>query len=156
MRRSDRQVFGEDLNGILKRAKVVRLAMVDNGRPYIVPMNFGVEFSDGLPTLYFHCALEGRKLDILSKNPGVCFEADGAHRLVEKQTACAYSFAYESAIGEGTAEILHDRAQKADALMKIMAHQTGRENFEFSLDTIDNVCVFKVTADSMTGKRVGC
>lgn len=155
MRRKDRQVFGDDLNDILKRAKVVRLAMVDGARPYIVPMNFGVEFFNGLPTLYFHCAPEGRKLDILSKDPRVCFEADGAHRLIKKGTACAYGFAYESVIGEGTAELIGDRVQKTDALMKIMAHQTGREDFEFPLDALDGVCVFKVIAGSVTGKRVG-
>ena len=46
--------------------------MADEAGPYIVPLNFG--FSDD--SLYFHSAHKGRKIDILKKNPRVCFEFD--------------------------------------------------------------------------------
>ena len=51
--------------------------MTDGGVPYIVPLNYGYEYADGELTFYFHSAKEGRKLEILKKNPTVCLELDG-------------------------------------------------------------------------------
>ena len=45
-------------------------------------MNFG--YVGGIEKrLYFHCANEGRKLDMIGKNNYVCFEMDSDHRLIE-------------------------------------------------------------------------
>jgi len=43
--------------------------MIEGKIPYIVPMNFGYEMADGALSLYFHCANEGRKINIIKKNP---------------------------------------------------------------------------------------
>jgi len=140
------------MNEILRNAKVARLAMADGDAPYIVPMNFGVEFAE-FPTLYFHCAKEGRKLDILAKNPRVCVCVDGGHRLIEDKEACKFSFAYESVIGDGVAEIVSDRERKVHALDLIMRHQAGIAGFAFSPESVDAVCVIEVRVTGMTGKR---
>ena len=67
--------------------------MVDGRRPYVVPMNFGFDLWDGVLELYCHSALEGRKIEILRRNPEVCFEMDCGHKLVEAKAACSYGFA---------------------------------------------------------------
>lgn len=75
MRRKDREIT--DICAILdlvSECKVCRLAMTDGGVPYIVPLNYGYEYADGALTFYFHSAKEGRKLEILKKNPTVCLE----------------------------------------------------------------------------------
>lgn len=46
----------------------MRLAMTDGLNPYIIPLNYGYTYEDGKLVIYFHCAKEGRKLDILKKN----------------------------------------------------------------------------------------
>jgi len=77
MRRSDREVTDVDEKlGIVARCKVCRLGMIDEtvgpGEPYIVPLNFGYEYVDGVLFLYLHGAGEGRKINILKNN---CFFA---------------------------------------------------------------------------------
>ena len=73
MRRKDLEVSERaEVEAILAEATVCRLAMCDGDQPYVVPLSFG--YRDG--TLYFHTAMEGKKLCILAKNNRVCFEVD--------------------------------------------------------------------------------
>ena len=76
MRRQDREIKDPAvLRQILGRAIVCRVAMCDGDRPYLVPFSFVVEGD----ALYVHSAAHGRKLEILRRNPNVCFEvATGA------------------------------------------------------------------------------
>lgn len=75
MRRSDREItdLGEILS-IINDCKVIHLAMVDDGEPYLLPLNFGYACEGGAFSFFCHSAREGRKLDILRKNPTVAFE----------------------------------------------------------------------------------
>lgn len=68
MRKSEREVvnFQEKMQ-ILMRCGSMTLAFQEQGGPYLVPLNFGAEEQDGSLVLYFHCALEGKKLDLLKK-----------------------------------------------------------------------------------------
>ncbi|HNU36204.1 MAG TPA: pyridoxamine 5'-phosphate oxidase family protein, partial [Methanomassiliicoccales archaeon] len=85
MRKAEREIKDQgELEDVIRRAEVCRLAMVDDGEPYIVPMNFG--FRKG--TFYFHCAKEGRKLEVLRKAPRVCFELEAGVQLVRGEKAC--------------------------------------------------------------------
>jgi len=98
MRKAEREIKDQrELEDVIRRAEVCRLAMIDDGVPYIVPMNFG--YRDG--TFYFHCAREGRKLDILRKHPRVCFELEADVRLAKGGAPCKWSTSYESVIGWG-------------------------------------------------------
>ena len=55
---------------------------------YIVTMNFGYEWEGRLPAFYFHCAREGRKLEMMRSNPRVCFELDCGHALRTGPAPC--------------------------------------------------------------------
>ncbi|MDR1316899.1 MAG: pyridoxamine 5'-phosphate oxidase family protein, partial [Spirochaetales bacterium] len=112
MRRKNREIESiEEKLAILAKYKVCRLAMADGGMPYIVPLNYGYEYAQGILTLYFHGAGEGKKIDILKKNPHVCFEIDGEGSLIDGGgNACQYSYAYESIIGFGSLMFLEDPA----------------------------------------------
>ena len=65
MRRSDREItdLGEILS-IINDCKVIHLAMVDDGEPYLLPLNFGYSYENGAFSFFCHSAREGRKLDI--------------------------------------------------------------------------------------------
>ena len=60
MRRKDREItdFNEIL-AIMEKCDVCRIALNDDGFPYVVPLNFGMDVRDGQVYLYFHCAMEG-------------------------------------------------------------------------------------------------
>ena len=77
MRRKDREVSASsEIFDILARCQVLRIAMHDEPYPYIVPVSFGMEVIDGKAIVYFHCAQQGMKLDLLRANPCVCVEGD--------------------------------------------------------------------------------
>jgi nitroimidazol reductase NimA-like FMN-containing flavoprotein (pyridoxamine 5'-phosphate oxidase superfamily) len=153
MRRSEREVTDSiEILSIIKACDVMRLAMVDEtGRPYIIPLNFGWETIDGVLTLYFHCACEGRKLDILRHNPKVCFEMDTDHRLTTAEKPCGYSFGYKSVIGWGEVVLLETHEDKSPGLQAIMRH-AGRADASFTPADTQKVCVGRLTVDCVTGK----
>jgi nitroimidazol reductase NimA-like FMN-containing flavoprotein (pyridoxamine 5'-phosphate oxidase superfamily) len=155
MRRADREVTdtAEKLR-IIGQCRVCRLAMSEDNRPYVVPLNFGYEYSNTVLTLYFHGALEGRKIGILKKNNHVCFEMDGEHELTPGENDCGYGFNFASVIGFGTLEFIEDRDEKSRALGFLMKHQTG-EDREFVFDDahLKATMVCRVRVEEFTGKR---
>ena len=50
MRRKDREITDrEEIRAILERARVLHLGINAGGRPYVVPLHYGLAWSDGLP-----------------------------------------------------------------------------------------------------------
>ncbi len=112
MRRKEKQITDtERIKQLLEQAQVCRLAMVDQGHPYVVPLNFG--YRDG--SLYFHSALEGRKINVLKANPHVCFEVDELEKINRAAQACDWGVSFRSVIGTGTARILETLVEKRPA-----------------------------------------
>jgi len=73
MRRTEKEIENRaEIDSIIRRNQVCRVGLSEQGSPYVVPLCFGY---DG-ESLYFHCAREGRKLDILRQNDKVCLETD--------------------------------------------------------------------------------
>ncbi len=152
MRRKDRELTDPAaIRRILDESRVCRLGLVDDGVPYVVPLNFGYDWNGGAPVFYFHSAREGRKIDLLRRGGAVCVEIDRELGLVGADSPCEYGFSYESVIGEGTARFLPDAAEKAAALTRIMLHQTGKL-YAFTEDMTQSVEVFAVTVEKLSGK----
>ncbi|MPM10220.1 hypothetical protein SDC9_56548 [bioreactor metagenome] len=152
MIRKDREVANLDgIVEIVDKCKVMRLAMADEGAPYIVPLNFGYRREGNTLELYFHCANRGRKLDLLSRNPKVGFELDCGHRLVPDDTACKNSFFYESVIGVGVVTFFEEASAKVTALNVIMEHQTGK-TFDIPEKAVGGVKIGKILVTSVCGK----
>ncbi|NOX33686.1 MAG: pyridoxamine 5'-phosphate oxidase family protein [Deltaproteobacteria bacterium] len=149
MRIKEREIKDrKDVEKILRESRVCRLAMVDGDKPYVVPLNFG--YKDGF--LFFHSAKEGRKIDLIKKNPNVCFEVDKLIRLKKAKCACDFGIEYKSVIGSGTAEFLDDLEEKIEGLNAIMSQYSGRQ-FEYTNKMLEKTIVIKVTIDTMTGKQ---
>ena len=154
MRRSERQVKSEaEILEIINGCKVLRLGMVDAGRPYVVPLNFGYTMAGSVITIYLHCAKKGRKLDVLEKNNQVCIEMDRMTQLITGESGCDYSCNFESLIGEGQAVIITDVAEKIIALNHIMKHQSGRDDFSFEQRILAMTTVIAVTVLKYSVKR---
>ena len=151
--RREREVTDiQEIIGILDRAKIVHVGMIDESRPYVVPMNYGYTLEKGKLTLYLHGAKEGRKLDILRKNPNVFIEIDTDIVPFEGKTACHYGNSYASVMGEGTAEIIEEAEDKKDALSKLMKTQTEKD-FTFTDRMVSIVTVIKINVDEFTAKK---
>jgi uncharacterized protein len=154
VRRKDREVTDvNEIIGMIEKCDVCRLAMIDHDKPYIVPMNFGFRYDDGTIILFFHCANEGRKIDVLKANPNVCFEMDCSLELIAGSTDCSCSMAYESVIGNGKVEFIEGAEAKTFALTQIMKKYTDRTTFEFDENVLTHLCAFQVVVSDLTGKR---
>ena len=153
MRRKDREVSDPaSQREILERCKVLSLAMVDGDRPYVVPLSFGYEWKESL-VLYCHCAMRGRKRDILERHPFVCFSMYCDDHLIEGPKACDYGTSYASLIGEGTVRFLEDEAEKRTGLIALMRQHTGSEAFSFDRGDLAHVTVFAVEVSALSGKQ---
>ena len=154
MRRADREVTDyQQIQSIIEQAKVVHIGMLDNDRPYVVPMQYGFVFSDGTLTLYVHCAKEGRKLDILKKNPYVFIELETNVAIVSGgDIPCKYGSEYASVMGDGTAVIVEDVAEKISGLQLMMKTQSGRD-FEITEQMATSVTVLRIDVPCVTAKR---
>ena len=162
MRRSEREIADKcDIIEVIDKCDVCRIALSQNNIPYIVPMNFGYEYINGSLTIYFHCAKEGKKTDIIKENPAACFEMDCSRNLIYSDTACKCSMEYESVIGIGNIIALVDDSdveEKRKALSLIMKNYAPEKTFEFSeayftSEMINSVTILKLTVDDFTGKR---
>ena len=126
--------------------------MIDNDHPYVVPMQYGFTFTDGRLTLYAHCAKEGRKLDILKKNPCVFIELETDVAIVSGgDIPCKYGSEYASVMGAGTAAIVEDVAEKISGLRLMMKTQSGRD-FEITEQMAASVTVLRIDVPYVTAK----
>ena len=151
MRRSERQIESKaEMESIIRDSTICHLALSDDGRPYIVPLNFGYEKG----ALYFHCAKEGRKIDIIRLNSEACFSFVSDHRIVPSESACGWSTRYRSVTGFGTASLLEDRDSRKAALGIIMNQYSGDE-VHFEDGAVDEVMIIRIEIESMTGKASG-
>ena len=152
MRRNEREIKDrQEIEAIIQRAEVCRVGFSENNTPYIVPMNFG--YKDNC--LYFHCAAEGRKLDIIRRNNTVCFEIDIDYELVKSpDKICSWGAKYRSVMGSGKAFIIGDTKEKSDALNIITRHY-GAGTHDFSGEETEKINIIKVLIENMTGKKTG-
>jgi len=149
MRRSEKKITDQVvIDNVLNKGDICRLGLINNGLAYIVPMNFG--YNGGY--LYFHSANEGTKIDILKQNPKVSFEVDTDHRVVEGDSACNWSAAYFSIIGNGVVEFIDDPDAKKNALNMIMEKYSGRSNWEFPVKVVDKTSIFRLFVKEMSCK----
>lgn len=122
MRRKDREIVDRDvIEEIIKSADVCRIAINDEKYPYIIPLNFGYQWNESL-RFYFHCAREGKKLDLIRVNNHVGIEIDISHELTKGDLPCDWGMKYKCIIGNGTIYEIHDNSEKVDALNLLMKH----------------------------------
>lgn len=149
MRRNEKEISDRsEIDAIIRRSQVCRLGMSDNGQPYIVPLCFGYDGS----ALYFHCAQDGRKRDILRRNNRVCFEFDRVEGLIEAEAGCDWGIRYQSVMGTGAAEWIEDITQKKTALDCLMAQYAGK-TYVFPPGMVKQTGVVKVLIESISGKQ---
>lgn len=154
MRRKDREVTDPGkIREIISACHCCRLGLVDNGRAYIVPLNFGFTEEEGRYVFYFHGARSGRKIDVMKENPFVGFEMDTNYRLNEDESACEYSARFQSVIGSGRITFIEDILGKIKALNVLMEHNTGKGDWEFPEKMVNATCVFRLDVEELSCKE---
>lgn len=149
MRRKDREMpidFGKE---IIDKCEWAVLAMSDvDNRPYAVPISICRKGD----TIYFHSAKEGKKIDILRKNPKVCLSCVGdTFRIPDKFTT-----EYESAYIEGIAQEVESEEEKIFALKLLCERHTPTNMHEFDMaiaKSLARTAVWKIDIAHLTAKR---
>ncbi len=153
MRRKDREITSLDaIEAILRDSVVCRLALHGGEYPYIVPMNFGYVRDGDRFTLYFHCAKEGQKLDLIRENPRAAFEVECDVRVVRGDRPDAYTTAYRSVIGQGVLSAV-EGAEAAKGLEALMRQCVPDQTFHFDDRTTGAVTVLRLDVATVTGKQ---
>lgn len=149
MRRKEKEIKDKIIiDKILTSAIICRVAFHDDPYPYVVPMNYG--HNDG--SLYFHCAQEGKKIDLIKRNNKVCFEIEMSHELITDDVSCKWSTKYQSLIGYGEIEIISDNEEKKKGLDVIMIQHGKKENL-YNENAVKKVTVLKLKITNVTGKQ---
>lgn len=154
MTRREREITDQnEINRILDECKYLHLGLVDDGKPYVVPMNYGIDYDDaGNLIIYLHGATTGRKLDIIRKNSDCCFTMECNIQPFEGAMACQYGVAYECVMGMGQIHLIDDPAERERALQKIMKTQTGKEGFNFDERMVSIVSVMRIDVEELSAK----
>ena len=152
MTKRERQITDQQqILHILDTAKVLHLGLAVDNEPYVVPMNYGYTVENGKLVLYLHSALQGKKLDMIRRNPNVFFEMDCDLMPFEGEKPCQYGLVYSSIMGRGKAQIVEDVEEKMKAMSVLMKTQTQKD-FEFNDRLVSIVAVIRIDTAEYTAK----
>ena len=138
---------------LLDSCQVGRLGTVSSdGWPTIKPLTFA---RDGW-SLYFHCALEGEKLDDIRRDSRVCFEVDLPIAYVKgtSDAPCRAEYLYRSVIIRGRAFRIEDRTEKIRALDSLMRKYQPETDFSgYSDEKLAITGIVRIDIGDLSGKE---
>ena len=147
LRRKDRAISEEEAIAILDKAEYGVLSTVtEKGEPYGVPLNFCfIEHC-----IYFHCAVEGQKIDNIRHNKSVSFCAVGDTEILPDK----FGTKYESVIVSGEIDEVFDMNKQL--ALEGLLHKYSSEFFDkgtkYIEDLKEKTRVFKINIKKLTGK----
>ena len=152
LRRRDKEITNDgEIKGILREARHMTIAMSLSDEPYLATLSHG--FDGDRNCIYFHCAREGKKVEILSANPRVWGQA-----LVDKgyqQGNCDHL--YRTAQFRGRVTFVNDTGEKEHALSMMIRHldedpeRIIRE--QITTHSMDRILIGRIDIDYLSGKK---
>jgi len=152
LRRKEKAIKTQDeLLAILEGAKYVTVAMCLNNEPYLVTLSHGYDRERNC--LYFHCAQEGKKVDILKENNVVWGQA-----LLDKgyvQGSCDHLFATTQFRGKVT--FVDETVEKRHALevmIEGLEDEPGKAKAtQLTEESVKGVRIGRIDIDYTSGKK---
>ena len=147
IRRADRALSQEQAMEILFKGEYGILSTVSSdGQPYGVPVSYC--YSDNL--LYFHCAVEGHKLENLAANNRVSFCVVGETKILPEKFATRY----ESAIIFGKAYELtgNEKLSGLTELLKKYSPDFLEKGQLYIESNAEKTRVYKIEIEALSGK----
>lgn len=114
-------------------------------------MNFAYDNGN----ILLHSYNEGKKIQIISRNPKVCFEVDEGE-IKEANTPCSYGFNYRSVIIEGTIRVVDAFEEKLKSIQVISEKYSpgkGRLITSDDLKKFEKLLILEINIAKMTGKK---
>ena len=155
MRRTDRQMDATFAREVFDKAPYVTVSMTKpDGTPYAVPLSL-VRTSDSV--FYFHCAMEGEKLECIKHSPVVYLSAVTKCAPAVGPDGVSFTLQYRSASAVGRAEIVTDTKEKTEALRAVCMRFLPRHINAFDdalARSLERTAVVRITlTEPPVGKR---
>ena len=134
-----RMLSETEARSLIAAGRIGRLGCVDNGEPYVVPINY--VFEDG--SIYSH-SLPGRKIEALRAHPRACLQVDEIENDLEWRSVIAY----------GNFEELRVPSDRRAVLSKLLARfplLTPVESVMAKDASAPDSVVFRIIVDRITG-----
>lgn len=100
------------MEAILRSESIGHLALTHDGELYLVPLNY--TYDSG--RILFHCALTGRKLDMIRAQPNVCFEVCRQEGPPVEHHGRKCDSPFVSVICWGAARVIDDLEERREVL----------------------------------------
>ena len=147
LRRKDRAITQEEAITLLNKSEYGTLSTVsENGEPYGIPLSYCIIDN----SIYFHCAVEGKKLEHFKQNKSVSFCVIGNTEILPDK----FSTKYESVIASGKIEeVFNDEKQIGlEGLLHKYSPNFLDEGIIYVKRATEKTKVFKINITSLTGK----
>ena len=152
LRRKDKEITDEaEVKAILLETRYVTIAMSLDNEPYLATLSHG--YDEGSKCIYFHCAREGKKVDILKTNPHIWGQA-----LVDKgyqQGSCDHL--YKTAQFHGRVTFVEDQEEKEHALRVMIRHLDDAPekiiSEQITPHSTGRILIGRIDIDHMSGKK---
>lgn len=142
-------MLSEEALELLRNGEYGILSVIgDDGYPYGVPLNYA--YKDGC--IYFHCALEGHKIDAIKNNNKVSFCVVGNTEIISDK----FSTKYESVIIFGRAEEVIEENEKKAGLLSIIEKYSSDyqdEGKKYINKDYQRAALFRIVIEHIIGKK---
>lgn len=138
-----RMLSESEARDLIADGRIGRLGCVDNGEPYVVPINY--VFEDG--SIYSH-SLPGRKIDVLRAHPRACLQVDEIEN----------NFEWRSVIAFGSFEEIRVPSDRRSILSKLLGRfplLTPVESVMAQDASAPDSIVFRIRIDRISGVTEG-
>lgn len=170
MRRKDREMPVQFAHQVIDNATYGVVSMIDGDMPYSVPLSI-VRSGD---VLYFHSAMQGRKVDVMTGNANVSIVfvgdksvpdnySDNELEVINSDASMAvklisnvFTTEFESAIVTGVVQLVDDEADKIAAMRLICEKYTPDKMayFDMAIDAgLARTNVYRVKIETVSAKR---
>ncbi|MGF7058471.1 pyridoxamine 5'-phosphate oxidase family protein [Brassicibacter mesophilus] len=171
MRRKDREMSREFGMEVIDKSRYGVISIIDeDNEPYGIPLSI---VRDG-NTLYFHSAMDGRKIKIFEKNPKVSVAFVGEIKVPENYAkeeldeiikdeskvivliSSVFTTEYESAVVKGRIRLVEDEEEKVKALKLICEKYTPTKMDYFNMAIkagLKRTNVYRIEIEEIKAKR---
>ncbi|MGC9778374.1 MAG: pyridoxamine 5'-phosphate oxidase family protein [Candidatus Heimdallarchaeota archaeon] len=141
----------EEMKKIIQLADHITIAMCKDNEPYLVTLSHG--YDPDKNCIYFHCAREGKKIDILNANNVVWGQA-----LIDKgyvQGKCDHLYATTQFVG--TVSFIDSFDEKKEALLnmikKLEENPDEVAKKQLTEKSVSRVTIGRIDIEAMSGKE---
>jgi hypothetical protein len=153
LRRSEKALDdSREIEQVLASVRIMTVACCLENVPYLFTVDFA--WDQQSRELWFHCATEGRKIEVLQANPRVCVTVIEDRGYLDGE--CDHAF--RSLILEGKARVITDLSEKRRAL-ELLARKHERQpeavlaRFAGNDEAVRKVGMVRISVDSISGKQ---